>query len=227
MASSVCFLLLLVALASCFMAEAFYLQGEVRANRVMYMKSPKPSGLSNTREGKAKILARTKILVDNAFMIISAPVEGVSKEQIDLLKKAIPRATKASVIKNALLRVSLRGTPFEALGGKIRDETIYFFVPEGHAKDTYEGYQKWRKEAKREEPEFDMRLASFEGVTYQGAEIEGVVKLPTRKELYTKLARTLKSVPNKLGRTLKSVNSKVVRAVVAVKDKKAKEEANV
>lgn len=191
----------------------------------MFMKAPKPSGLSNTREGKAKILARTKVLVDNSFMIISAPVEGVSKEQIDLLKKEIPRATKASVVKNALLRVSLRGTPFESLGSQVRDETVYFFIPEGYAKETYEGYQKWRKEAKREEPEFDMRLASFEGLTYSGSEVANVVKLPTRKELYTKLARTLKSVPNKLGRTIKAVNNKFVRAIVAVKDQKAKDEA--
>ena len=187
------------------------------------MVAPKPSGFPNTKEGKAAILARTRALVEKSSIIITVPIQGVAKEQIDLLRVELPAGVKATVVKNALLRKAVTGTQFEALGAKVRDETMYFFIPEGAAKKSYEVYKKWQKEVKRAEPEFDAKYAAMEGLVYDGKGVETVANLPTRAEVFGQLARGIKSVPLKLVRTVKAVPNKVGYAFNAVKTKMEEE----
>lgn len=187
------------------------------------MIAPKPPGISNTREGKAAILARTKKLVDISSMIIVAPVEGVTMEQMDLLRKEMPKGTKVSVVKNSLLRLAVKDTPFESLGEGLRDENVFFFVPEGASKATYEGFKKWQKDAKRAEPQFEAKAAAIEGTKYVGENVEAVATLPSKKELIAKLAVTIKGVPVKLVTTIKAVPTKAVLAIAALKAKKEEE----
>jgi large subunit ribosomal protein L10 len=187
------------------------------------MVAPKPSGISNTRAGKALIIERTKKLVDQSALIIVAPVKGVTKEQMDLLRKDLPKGTKASVVKNALLRVAVQDTQFAPLGENLGEENMFFFIPEGSAKGTFEAYQKWQKEVKRAEPEFDAKVGVMEGVRYEGKDIESVANLPTKAELMKKLALTIKAVPLKLARTIKAVPNKVGRIFALINQKKEEE----
>lgn len=66
--------------------------------------NPKPSGFSNTLGGKIAILERTKALVEKSAIIITIPVSGVTKENTDILRKALPKSVKASVVKNSLMK---------------------------------------------------------------------------------------------------------------------------
>jgi large subunit ribosomal protein L10 len=183
----------------------------------------KPPGISNTREGKAIILKRTKALVDKSGFIMVFPVQGVSKENIDLLRKDLPEGTTASVVKNAILRIALKGTSFEPLGSQLRDENMFLFCPEGQQKKAYDVYKKWQKEAKRAEDEFNIKYGVLEGQIFSGKGVEDAVAFPTKKELITKIAISIKGIPTKLGRTIKAAPSKVGRAFGALKDKLEKE----
>lgn len=189
------------------------------------MLAPKPSGFTSTKEGKAKSLARARQLVDQSGFIIIVPIEGVSKENIDLLRKDLPKGTVASVVKNSLMRVVIKDTPFAALKPALKQENMYFFIPEGSQKDVLEVYKKWQKEAKRAEPEFDAKAGVLEGVLYTGEGLESAVKMPSRKELITSIAIAIKAVPTKLARTVKAVPAKVGKAINLVKEKQAKEAA--
>lgn len=81
--------------------------------------------------------------------MITVPIEGVSKEDIDFLRKALPQTVTASVVKNALFKKAVEGTDFAPLSKSLRDETMFLFVPEGDAKKTYDAYKKWQKEFKK------------------------------------------------------------------------------
>jgi len=187
--------------------------------------APKPSGYANTKAGKTAILERTKKLVDTSSVIIAVPWQGVSKEQVDMLKKEIPASAKASVVKNALMRKSIAGTKFEALTPKLKGENMYFFIPEGESKPTYEGFERWAKEIKRTESNQVPTGACMENVLYVGQNIKSVVNLPTKKELITKIAQGIKAVPTKVGRAVGAVPNKLGRAFGAIKDKLEKEAA--
>jgi large subunit ribosomal protein L10 len=189
------------------------------------MASPKPSGFSNTKPGKEAIIVRTKALIETSNLIISLPIAGVSKEQIDFLRKDLPSTVKASVVKNTLMKVALKDSTFEPLAETINGENMFFFIPEGDSKATYAGFKKWRKEYKRLDAAYDLQFAAMENVLYPTAAIEAVTALPTKKELITKIAMGIKAVPTKLGKGIKGVPNKLGRAVNALKIKLEEEEA--
>ena len=183
------------------------------------MANPKPSGFANTKAGKNVILERTKALIGQSNLVITIPIDGVSKEKIDFLRKDLPKSTKATVVKNSLMRLAVKDTQFAPLGDSLRDENMFLFIAEGEAKATYEGLKKWRKEVKRSDAEFDPKFAAMEGVLYQTKAIEAVTNLPTKKELITKIAMGIKAVPTKIGRGIKGVPNKLGRALNALKIK--------
>jgi large subunit ribosomal protein L10 len=183
------------------------------------MAAPKPSGFANTKAGKAAILERTKNLLDQSQLVIALPIEGVSKEQVDFLRKEIPKTTKASVVKNSLMRKAVEGTTFAPIAEGLRDENMFLFIPEGEARPTYEGVKKWMKEVKRTDPEFQAKVAVMEGQKYTKSSIEAVANLPTKKELIAKIAIGIKAVPTRVAKGVKAVPSKVGRAFGALKNK--------
>lgn len=189
--------------------------------------NPKPSGLANTKEGKEVILNRTKELVAKSSMILVAPIQGVSKEHIDVLRSELPEGTVASVVKNSLLRLCVADTSFRALLPSLKHENLYFFIPEGATKKAFEGFQRWRKDvANREGPEFDFKAIALEGEQFLGPMIEEIAKLPSKKELLAKLAMLLQSVPTRLARSIQAVPLQVGRALNSLKDQKAKVESS-
>lgn len=183
------------------------------------MVAPKPSGFSNTKAGKVAILERTKTLVDKSALLIVVPFEGVTKEQMDMLRKDIPKSSKASVVKNSLLSKACEGSSFEPIGQGLRDENMFLFIAEGDAKPTFESLKKWQKEIKRTDPEFQAKVAVMEKNVYTGKLIESVTNLPTKKELITKIAQGIKAVPTKVAKGIKAVPNKLGRAIGAIKNK--------
>lgn len=182
------------------------------------MVNPKPSGLSNTKEGKGIILERTKKLLSTSQLIIQVPFSGVTKEQTDMLRKEMGKKVKSSIVKNKLMSKAVEGTPFEILKGTLKEENMFFFIPEGEAKPAYEGFKRWQKEIKRQEPEHEPKSAVMDGVIYTGKTIEGVTKLPTKLELITKIAQGIKAVPTKVGKGVAATGNKMGRAFAAVRD---------
>lgn len=190
------------------------------------MVNPKPSGFSNTKAGKVKILERTKKLVESSEMIITIPIDGVSKELIDFFRKELPKTSTASVVKNKLMGIACEGSNFAPIKEGLRDENMFLFVAEGDAKPVWDAYKKFQKEAKRTEAQFFPKNLLLEGNKYTGEMVTSVVQLPSKKELITKIAQGIKAVPTKVARGVKAVPNKVGRAFGALKDKLEKESAN-
>jgi len=182
------------------------------------MVNPKPSGFATTKEGKRKIVERTKTLVDESSFIICVPYEGVDKENTDILKTMLPDTVTAQVVKNTLMKIALKESNFESMGEKLDKENMFLFIPEGETKATYDAFKKWQKEVGRKEKEFDPRFGSMEGRTYEGQELINIAGLPSKKELITKIAQGIKAVPTKVGKGINAVPNKLGRAFGAWKD---------
>ena len=97
--------------------------------------APRASGFASTKEGKTAILERTKKLLEDSSMIITIPSQGITKENIDLLRKNLGPKVKASVVKNKLMALAVEGTDFESLTSEpLKNPNMFFFIPEGEAK---------------------------------------------------------------------------------------------
>lgn len=195
----------------------------------LYMgTAPKPSGFPSTKEGKTIIIERTKALLAKSEMVITIPGQGITKENIDILKKGLGKTVTASCVKNSLMGIAAKGTAFEAIstnGDGLGYQNIFLFIPEGEAKPAYKAYAAWRKEIKRQEVEYDAKNAVMDNVFYTGKDIAMVTSLPTKLELITKIAQGIKMVPTKVGLGIKAVPRKLGRAFGALKDK-LEDEAN-
>ena len=102
----------------------------------------------------------------------------------------------------------------------LKNENMYFFIPEGEAKVTFAAFEKWKKEVKRTEETQDAKCAAMEGQLYMGGKtVMAVANLPSKKELITKIAHGIKADPTKVGRGVKAVPNKLGRAINAIKIK--------
>ena len=191
------------------------------------MIAPKPSGFSSTKAGKSAILERTRSLIEQSALIVALPIEGVTKEQVDELRKKLPKGTRASVVKNSLMGIAITDTPFAAMNKDrgIKGENMFLFIGEGESKESYNVLKSWAKEAKRTEPQFLPRYGALDGELFSGDRLEAVINLPTKQELITKIAQGIKAVPTRVGRSVKAVPTKLGRAIGALK-KKMEDEAS-
>ena len=159
---------------------------------------------------------------------ITLPFEGVTKEQVDMLRKELPKSTKASVVKNKLMSIAVSDTKFAAISQNqnLKGENMFLFVQEGEGKPTYEALKKWQKEIKRSEPNQLAKSAVMENMFYPAKSVEAVANLPTKKELITKIALGIKAVPTKIAKGVKAVPNKLGRAIGALKNKLEDEAKN-
>ena len=210
----------LMALAMCSMVVGFtsLTSSTHRSSSISMGIAPRPSGFSSTRAGKAAIIDRTKTLLDNSQMVITIPSEGITKENIDLLRKDMPQGVKASVVKNTLMKVAVQDTPFEKIQDTLNEANMFFFIPEGEAKPAFKAYKAWAKEVKREAEK--PKMAVMDGQSYTGKGVDQITSLPTKLELITQIAIGIKAVPTKIGKGVNAVPTKLGRAFALVKDQK-------
>ena len=148
-------------------------------------------------------------------LIISLPINGVSEEKVACLRKELPEAAKAAVIKKSMTHISVKESQFTP-GAVSRDECMILSIPEGDAKATYDGLKKWRKEMKRTEPKFDPQFAAIEVSAYPTKNIESV-QLPRTNQLLAKIAFRLEEIPDRLGWRIKAVPRRFDRAIDGIK----------
>lgn len=200
--------------------------GCLRRQSLFMGTAPKPSGLSNTKEGKATIIERTKKVLASTELIITIPFDGVTKEQVDMLRKELPKSSKASVVKNKLMSLAVGDTKFAPISQNLKGENMFLFIQEGEGKPTLDALKKWQKEIKRIEPHQQPKSAVMENMFYPASSVEAVANLPTKKELITKIALGIKAVPTKIAKGVKAVPNKLGRAIGALKNKLEDEAKN-
>ena len=144
--------------------------------------------------GKATILSKAVELINASTFVALFSVEGVSKEQIDLLKKELPDRVKATVIKNSIFRLAAKGTKFEPLATFAKKENIYVFIPEGDSKATNEKFIAWQRELKRTHESQGIKAVAIENQVFTGTDIVSMLRLPTKEELLLQLIGRLKLV---------------------------------
>ena len=88
---------------------------------------------------------------------------------------------------------------------------MWFFI-EDDIGGTIKAWKSFVKESGKQEshPIFG---GVVEGTYYDDKGVEAIGKLPSKDELYAKIAGGIKAVPTKLARVIKAPNSKLARAI--------------
>lgn len=169
------------------------------------------SGFATSLEGKIARVERVKTLLDSSDMIFTMPASSMTVGETQTLRRSLPEGTTMSVIKNKLMNRAVEGTDFEASASLLKGANAWFFI-EDDIGGTIRAVKAFLKESGKTETH-SINGGVMEGTVYDAAGVDAIGKLPSKDELYAKIAGSIKAVPTKVARVIKAPNSKLARAI--------------
>jgi len=188
-------------------------------------------GAAAVVEKKAKVVDEVVSTMEDSMLMFCVRSEGITVNDMNMMRQKFDDVVTVRCVKNTLVRRAAEQVPkFQGGDSLLAYSNYWFFVPEGHVRETVETWNDWVKETKKEEHEIVGGI--FEGELLDQAGIERVTKLPTKQELMGQTATLLKAMPTKLARLLneagaqriakvtkQAAGQKLVQAVKAVEAK--------
>eukprot|EP00557_Chaetoceros_sp_GSL56_P000533 CAMPEP_0176490688 /NCGR_PEP_ID=MMETSP0200_2-20121128/8006_1 /TAXON_ID=947934 /ORGANISM="Chaetoceros sp., Strain GSL56" /LENGTH=221 /DNA_ID=CAMNT_0017888015 /DNA_START=19 /DNA_END=684 /DNA_ORIENTATION=+ len=170
------------------------------------------SGYATSLEGKKQRVESIRTLLESSEMIISVPASSLTVGQVQKLRRSLPEGTTVSVVKNKLMARAVEGTSYEtSASGLLKGANMWFFIEEDIG-GTVSAFQTFTKENGKKETH-DFLGGVIEGVAYDQSGVIAISKLPSKIELITKIAGSIKAVPTKVARAIKAPGEKTARAI--------------
>lgn len=148
-----------------------------------------PSGHVSTREGKDERIANYKTWLEDTQFIFAVPSTDLSVKQMNGLKESMPEGTDIHVVKNTLIRKAIEETQWEVMSPKLEGPVMWFFVKED-LQGSLKAYKKCMKDNGKKDTHGPL-YGQLEADLLDANGVEAVMKLPTKIELYGRLANAL------------------------------------
>ena len=117
-----------------------------------------------------------------------------------------------SVVKNTLMNRACAGTDYEeATSDLLKGANMWFFIEEDIG-GTVKAFDSFTKDFGKKETH-EIQNGVIEGTAYDKSGVIAISKLPSKLELITKIAGSIKAVPTKVARVIKAPGEKTARAI--------------
>ncbi len=157
-------------------------------------------------EDKKAIVAEVNEVAKGALSAVVADSRGVTVGDMTGLRKAArENGVYLRVVRNTLARRAVEGTDYECLGESFTGPTLIAFSNEHPG-----AAARLLKDFAKEQDNFEVKGAAFEGDFIPAAEIDRLAKLPTYEEALAQFMMTLKEASA----------GKLVRTLAALRDQK-------
>ncbi|HAU93310.1 MAG TPA: 50S ribosomal protein L10 [Alteromonas sp.] len=170
-----------------------------------------------TLEEKKEIVADINQLANDSSSLVIADARGLNVSEANALRSEGYKANVSfRVVKNTLVRLSLKGTSYEDIDDDyITGPTMLAFSYEepGAAAKILKSFAKKNEN-------LNIKGLSIDGKHFNGSEINKLATLPTFIEAISKFAGLLKAPLGKIASLMNEVPSKFARTVTAVKEQK-------
>ena len=170
-----------------------------------------------TLEEKKEIVTDINQLANDSSSLVIADARGLKvSEANELRSEGYKSNVSFRVIKNTLVRLSLKGTSYEDI------DDDYFNGPTMLAFSYEEpgAAAKILKSFAKKNENLNIKGLSIDGKHFNGSEINKLATLPTFIEAISKFAGLLKAPLGKIASLMNEVPSKFARTVSAVKEQK-------
>lgn len=141
------------------------------------------------------------------------------------LRLQMPETTTVKIVKNTLMERAVEGTPYQVMlqSDLLTGANMWFFV-EDDIGGTISAVNAFVKEQKIGESH-SILGGILEQTVYDSAGVEAIGKLPSKLELYARIAGAIKALPTKVARVIKAPSTKLARAIqlATAEDKDDKE----
>ena len=176
--------------------------------------------MSLNLEQKQAVVAEVSAQLSKAQAVILAEYRSVPvRAMTELRKRARGAGVYLRVLKNTLARRAVADTPFKGLSEKMVGPLAY-----GISSDPVAA-AKVLHEFARDNEKFVIKAGAMPNLVMSAREVADLAKMPSRRELLTKLVATLQAPIAKFVRTLNEVPGKFARTLAAVRDHQQKQAA--
>jgi large subunit ribosomal protein L10 len=151
------------------------------------------NGGATLMPGKMEKVAKVKGLLDSSQMVFTVPASSITVAQSQTLRRSLPEGSYVSVVKNTIMLRAIEGTEYEAAASMLKGANMWFFIEEDIG-STIKAYNSFL-----------------------------IGQLPSKDELYAKIAGSIKAVPTKVARVIKAPNSKLARAIKLATESESEE----
>lgn len=189
--------------------------------------------MGRTRENKMEIIENLKELLDETQLALVVDYQGLSVAEITNLRDRLyETGTLCKVTKNTLMGIAIRDNPaWQPMETFLKGTNAFLLVKDDMPK-AIKAYQEFQKATKKTE----LRGGVLEGQALNEEQVKALTELPTKDELYARIAGAIqavptqlavgtRAVPTQLAVGIKEVPNKVVRAIDAIAKKDEQEAA--
>lgn len=169
------------------------------------------SGYASSLAGKQATVEKVQSLLESSEMIFAIPAGGMTVTQQQRLCGVVPATTTVKVVKNTLMERAVQGTDYEAATSLLKGPNLWFFI-EDDIRGTMTAYKDFLKEANKRETH-PILGGVMERTAYDTAGVEAIGQLPSKQDLYAKIAASIQAVPTKVARVIKAPGNKLARAI--------------
>ena len=172
--------------------------------------------MGRTLANKKEIVAELKDSLSDAQLAFVINYEGLSVAEItDLRNRLRPVGASCKITKNTLMNIAISDDEnWQPMEDMLSDATAFLFTGEeiGAAVKAYKAFQKETKKT-------ELRGGVMEGQALTKEQVEALGDLPTKDELYAKIAGSINALATKIAVGVKEVPSGLARGLKAVSEK--------
>jgi len=172
---------------------------------------------------KEKIVDKLRSELDQSYFLAGIDYKGFSVKDISNLRRALPEETTLMVTKNTYLNRAIGDDEkWNAIEPILKGPNAWLFVKSEEPGKTIKAVNTFTK---------DLNLPNeyvggvLDGQFVEPTDFSKIEKMPTKKELYAKMAGGIKAIPTKLGVGVAALPRKVAYAVKAISEKEEGSEA--
>ena len=177
------------------------------------------AGVASSLEGKKTTVEAVKGLLEESEMVFTIPASSIKVGEMQKLRRSMPEGTTVRVVKNTLMERAVAGTEYEVATSLLSGANLWFFIEEDIS-STIKAYNGFLKDCGKKDTH-PLLGGVTEGVLYDTMGVEAIGKLPSKQELYAKIAASIKAVPTKVARVIKAPGNKLARAIKLAADEKS------
>ena len=171
--------------------------------------------MGRTLANKKEIVAELKEGLQEAQLAFVINYQGLSVAEItDLRNRLRLSGASCKITKNTLMNIAVSGDEnWEPMQEFLGNTTAFLFTGEeiGAAVKAYKGFQKETKKT-------ELYGGVLEGKALTKEQVEALGDLPTKDELYAKIAGSINALATKLAVGVKEVPSGLARGIKAVSE---------
>ena len=168
------------------------------------------------RDEKVAIVEELSSRLATAKLAVVSDYRGLTVPVISQLRRELKQNNAdIRVAKNTLLRLAIKGTPFEPMGPYLEGTTAVTFAdvdPVAPAKVLVDFVKN--------NPKLEIKSAVLDGKLLTADDLTALSKLPGKDQLRAQLLAVMLAVPTSFVRVLSAVPQKALYALQAIKDKK-------